>query len=161
MQDLSHANSIEQRKHVERTLKSLLQNNGSEEGKHFFNNVITVGSKCDLVDDLESAKKLMDFVDEKSPSPSKHVISSTQMTGINDLRFEIERRILKATNRIKMIIRVPQSGKELAWLHKNSAVTRTLADPKDSDYLMVHVVITELAVIQFKNEFLKKKPKIL
>lgn len=154
MQDLSHANSIQQRKHVERTLKSLLQESG-EEGENLLNNVITVGSKCDLVEDLESAKELMDFVDEKTPS--KHIISSTQMTGINDLRFEIERRILKATNRIKMIIRVPMSGVELAWLYKNSAVTRTVADPKNSEYLMAHVVITELTVQQFKNEFLKKK----
>lgn len=155
MQDLSHANSIQQRKHVERTLKSLLQDSG-EEGEHLLENIITVGSKCDLVDDLESAKKLMDFVDEKSPS--KHIISSTEMTGINDLCIEIERRILKATNRIKMIIRVPQSGDELAWLYKNAAVTRTLPDPKDCEYLMVHVVITELTVTHFKNEFLKKKP---
>lgn len=154
MQDLSHANSIQQRKHVERTLKSLLQESG-EEGENLLNNVITVGSKCDLVEDLESAKELMDFVDEKTSS--KHIISSTQMTGINDLRFEIERRILKATNRIKMIIRVPMSGVELAWLYKNSAVTRTVADPKNSEYLMAHVVITELTVQQFKNEFLKKK----
>lgn len=126
------------------------------DGENLLSNVITVGSKCDLVTDLDAAKDLMDFVDEESAS--KHIISSTKMTGINDLRFEIERRILKVTKRIKMIIRIPMSGEELAWLYKNTAVTRTVADPKNAEYLMAHVVITDLTLQQFKTEFLKKKP---
>lgn len=78
------------------------------------------------------------------------------MQGVNDLLVEIERQILKVTNRIKMIIRVPMGGEELSWLYKNSAVTPALADPNNSQYLLAHVVISELSLQQFKNTFSKK-----
>lgn len=155
MQDLAHDNSVEQRKHVEKTLKSLLQDKG-EDKERLLNNVITVGNKCDLVADLEKAGELM-ATDATSGASAQHIISSVTKEGINALRSEIERNILRTTNQIKMIIRVPMSGEELAWLYKNSAVTRTVADPNNSEYLLAHVVITELTVQKFKSEFIKKK----
>lgn len=155
MQDLAHDNSIEQRKHVEKTLKSLLQDKG-EDKERLLNNVITVGNKCDLVADLEKARELLS-IDETSGATYKHVISSITRQGINELRSEIERNILRTTNQMKMIIRVPMSGEELAWLYKNSAVTRTVADPNNAEYLLAHVVINELTVQKFKSEFIKKK----
>lgn len=153
MQDLSHENSVEQRKHVEKTLKALLKT-GDEEKQKLLSSIITVGNKCDLVADIETATQLMAC---NNDSPVQHVISSITMQGLNALRFDIEGNILRITERIKMIMRVPMGGNELAWLYKNSAVTRTLTDPNNDEYLMVHVVITELAIQQFKNEFLQKK----
>lgn len=155
MQDLAHENSVEQRKHVEKTLKMLLENKG-EEKERLLNNVITVGNKCDLVEDTEKIKEIM-AANERPEPTSQHIISASTMQGINDLRFEIEKNILKTTNQIKMIIRIPMNGMELAWLYKNSAVTRTVADPKNSEYLLAHVVINELTVHKFKTEFIRKK----
>lgn len=153
VQDLSHENSIAQRSHVEKTLRELLAS-GDEDRRQLLGSMITVGNKCDLIDDRDTARELMSH---SQYTYSQHIISSVTMEGINELRLEIENKILRSTGRIKMIIRVPQGGEELAWLYKNAAVTRTIADPKNQEYLMAHVVITELTVQQFKNEFLKKK----
>lgn len=154
VQDVSHDNSIEQRKHVEKTLKSLLKTD-DEDRQKLLSNIITVGNKCDLLNDDDKAMELM--TDGRKTVSPPHIISAHTMQGINDLRFEIEKKILRLTERIHMIIRVPMGGPELTWLNKKCAVTRTVADPKNPEYLMVHVVITQMVVQQFKNEFLTKK----
>lgn len=116
----------------------------------------------DLVEDINAIRSKYqiemdeneDTADVLTSTPPIHFISSTKLHGIADLMKSIEKNILRTTNRIKMIIRVPQSGEELAWLYKNAAVTRCEADTKNSEYLLAHVVITELTLLQFKNTFL-------
>lgn len=106
----------------------------------------------------ESKEKAADNLPAEIPTaPPIHFISSTKLHGINDLMVALERNILESTKRIKMIIRVPQGGQELQWLYKNAAVTLCEADTKSSEYLLVHVVLTELILIKFKNTFLKVK----
>lgn len=157
MQDISHQNFVEQRKHVEKTLKGLLYDSDDDRPK-LLSNIINVGNKCDLVSDLDEIKRSYgELNNNNATGETMHFISSTKMTGLRELAQAIERNILCVTERKKIIIRVPQGGHELAWLYKNTAVTSTEADQKNSEYLFVHAVVTELALTQFKNIFLSRK----
>lgn len=145
MQDVSHENYEEQRTHVEHTLRSLLSNTKNSES--LLNNIINVGNKCDLID----ATKIAHHEQNNLP-----LISSTTLVGIEELLDDVERKILVATNRSKITIRVPMGGSESSWLYKNSAVTGSRADPKNSQNILLSVVISEASLQQFRHHFLKR-----
>lgn len=142
--DVSHECCVEQKDHVETTLASLIRNN-TEQRDHIMENIITVGNKADLVDSKSS--KLPEDID---------LISSTTGEGIENLLEKVEKRLLELTNRTKMIMKVPMGGEEMQWLYKNSAVTDSEADPEDSQQILLHVVISNAKIQQFKHHFLKR-----
>lgn len=145
VQDISHPNFIEQKKHVESTLASLLKSSGSKELKN--DNVINVGNKADL---LEDQSRLEQYADDLQ------LVSSKTQVGINDLLLDIEQKILQTTGRQKIVIRVPMGGQEVAWLYKNAAVTATSVDPQDSQRMLVSAVIAGAKLQQFKHLFIKR-----
>lgn len=157
VQDVSHPNIVEQRKFVEHTLKELTFA-PNEDNSHLLQNIIHVGNKCDLVGNLDEIAEMYDESNDANVTGEKmHFVSSTQKFGMKRLVEAIERNILHVTNRKKMIIRVPQGGQELPWLYKNATVTHTESDSKSCDYVLAHVLVTDLMVIQFKNTFLSRK----
>lgn len=142
VQDISHPNHLEQKKHVETTLQSLLKSTSTHQPPP----IINVGNKVDLLT-------------PKNPSPptNLHLVSSQTLAGINDLLLNVEQTLLKTTNRQRIIIRVPMGGPEVAWLYKNAAVTETHADPDDSQRMLVGAVITDAKLAQFRHQFVKRK----
>lgn len=140
VQDVSHENWREQRDHVETTLASLIRNN-TKQTNHIMENVINVGNKVDLV---PSDQRNFDGLP---------TISSTTFAGINDLLLNLEEKILASTNRTKMTMRVPMGGEEMQWIYKNAAVTDSDADSKDSQMILLHVVISQAKLQQFKHHF--------
>uniref|UniRef100_A0A1Q3FKA4 Putative gtp-binding protein hflx n=1 Tax=Culex tarsalis TaxID=7177 RepID=A0A1Q3FKA4_CULTA len=136
VQDVSHPNHQEQKNHVETTLASLLKSTGTNQTP----NVINVGNKVDLLPD-------------NNPPPNLHLVSSKTLAGVNDLLGEIERNLLQTTGRQRIVIRVPMGGPEVAWLYKNAAVTETVADPDDSQRMLVSAVITDAKLAQFRHQF--------
>ena len=143
VQDVSHENYEEQKLHVEKTLATLMKNLDNPDDS-CLKNIINVGNKADLV-----AKGSEEF-------EGLSLISSKTLHGVNDLLHEVEQMVLAATNRQKIIIKVPMGGPEIAWLYKNSAVTHTEADPDNSQVLRAHVVISEVELQKFRNNFLKR-----
>lgn len=146
--DVSHENYTEQRKHVEQTLRSLLQNSSNEDREQLFNNIINVGNKCDLIQP--------DDRDQWTGVENLQLISSKTLTGINDLMHEVERKILLATNRKKITIRIAMGGEESVWLYKNAAVTEVVGDPNNEQKCLMTVIITEAKLQQFRHIFVKK-----
>lgn len=140
VQDVSHEDWKEQKNHVETTLASLIRNN-TKQTDHIMDNVINVGNKLDLVPE------------EQRNFDGLRTISSTTLAGINDLMFEVEQKVLSTTNRMKMTMRVPMGGEEMQWLYKNAAVTDSEADDKDSQKILLHVVISNAKLQQFKHRF--------
>nr|XP_029731787.1 putative GTP-binding protein 6 [Aedes albopictus] len=143
VQDVSHENFLQQKKHVETTLTSLLKSSGVAQGHPPLDNVINVGNKVDLL----ATRGI------ETPTGIQHLVSSKTLHGMHVLLEEIERKILEVTGRRKIIIRVPMGGSEVAWLYKNAAVTETAADPEDSQRMLVSAVITEAKLQQFRHQF--------
>lgn len=128
------------------------------EKRQLLENVINVGNKCDLVDKLdESIEHFDSYSNQNKTDEPMHFVSCSKGSGLSELLQAIENNILTVTNRKKMIFRVRQGGEEYAWLYKNTAVTNTEMCDKNSEYLKVHVLLTDLALTQFKNTFLKSK----
>lgn len=148
VQDISHENYDSQKKHVETTLDQLLQNIESQEPGVQLPPIINVGNKVDI------------YEGDVSQFENMEIISSKTLIGINDLLKTLENRVLEATNRKKMIIKVRSGSEEVAWLYKNSAVTDTEADPNSSDHLLVHVVISIPTLQQFKHKFINGPRKL-
>jgi GTP-binding protein HflX len=141
--DVSHESCTEQKNHVETTLASLIRNN-TEQYDHIMENIITVGNKVDLVD--TKSLNLPENMD---------LISSATGEGIQVLLEKVEARLLELTDRKKMIVKVPMGGEEMQWLYKNSAVTDSEADPENSQQMLLHVVIANSKLQQFRHHFLK------
>lgn len=140
VQDIAHENYEEQKKHVESTLDQLLRSI-SNTGTHL-PPIINVGNKADLY------KGNLDIFGDME------IVSSKTQSGINDLLQTLENAILLTTQRRKMIIKVRCGGEEFAWLYKNAAVTETKSDPKSSEHILMHVVICEATLQQFKHKFI-------
>lgn len=138
VQDIAHENCAAQKRHVEETLQKLM---GQIEGDEVLPPVINVGNKVDLYDG--------------PPLNELELVSSKTLSGINDLLIKIEEAVLQATQRQKIIVKVRMGGEEASWLYKNAAVTDTEADPKSSEHLLMHVVISEPILQQFRHRFIK------
>lgn len=137
---------MEQKEHVENTLKSLIQNTNRKCAIDFIDSIINVGNKIDLFQG--------NYEDLLSNSKNLKLISSTKLTGVNNLLSEVENKILKITDRKKITIRVPMGGPEMSWLYKNAAITASIADQKDNQQILLNVVITNAKLYQFKHYFL-------
>lgn len=137
---------MEQKEHVENTLKSLIQNTSRSCEINLIDSIINVGNKIDLFQG--------NYEDLLSSSRNLKLISSTKLTGINNLLNEVENKILKITDRKKITIRVPMGGPEMSWLYKNSAITASIADQNDNQQIFLNVVITNAKLNQFKHYFL-------
>lgn len=143
VQDVSHEDWLLQCNHVETTLIALMKNFKQNDEIVSLNNVINIGNKIDLV----PKEKEENF-------DGLQTLSSKTLVGINDLLIELEEKILKATERLKMTIRVPMGGEEMQWLYKNTAITNSEADPNDNQKILLHVVISEAVLEQFKHRFI-------
>lgn len=144
VQDVSHEDWRLQRDHVEKTLMTLMTKKFPDDESEVIRkleNIVNVGNKLDLVREEKDFGELQ-------------LISSTTLTGINDLLMDLEEKMLKVTERIKLTIRVPMGGEEMQWLYKNTAVTSTQADPNDNQKILLHVVISNVALEQFKHTFI-------
>ncbi|KAH8292401.1 hypothetical protein KR054_009378 [Drosophila jambulina] len=147
VQDLSHPCHVVQRSHVEATLRSLAFNvAGGDSTASQLPPIIDVYNKCDLVSSTPEAT---------SDAAAVHHISARSQTGLEPLLEDIEQQILTATGRRKLQMRVPNGGPEMAWLYKNAAVVETIADEENPERLMMHVVISQRTLDQFKREFLR------
>jgi GTP-binding protein HflX len=144
IQDVSHEQWQEQKQHVETTLASLIRNN-TNQTDHILENVINVGNKVDLVPE------------DQRNFDGLRTISSTTLAGINDLLMEIEQKVLQATNRMMITMRVPMGGEEMQWIYKNAAVTDSEADENDNQKILLHVVISETKLRQFKHRFVMNR----
>ncbi|XP_067646314.1 putative GTP-binding protein 6 [Eurosta solidaginis] len=146
VQDVSHRCREAQQQHVLTTLQALQNTVG---GTQQMPPIINVGNKADLLSSQTEAQALKDM----------HFVSATQHKGLRELLEEIEQKILTATGRRKMTLRVRNGGAEVAWLYKNTAVTNVCADETSAEHLLMSVVISELTMEHFKRTFLWAKQK--
>lgn len=144
VQDVAHECWKDQRDHVETTLASLIRNN-TKQTDHIMDNVINIGNKVDLVPE------------DKRDFDGMQTISSKTLVGINDLLMQIEEKLLSLTDRVQIVMRVPMGGEEAQWIYKNAAVTDSEADPKDNQMILLHVVISNVKIQQFRHRFVVSK----
>ncbi|KAK9503169.1 hypothetical protein O3M35_011795 [Rhynocoris fuscipes] len=135
VKDISHPDHVAQETEVLETLKKL---NLPDD---VYNNIITIGNKCDKVKHIERNDNI-------------HLISCKNNEGVEDLKTMIADAIIKAKDMMKIRIRVANGGAEYQWLLKESAVSDITVD-KDPQYLLLNVYITKAKFNKFKHKFVK------
>lgn len=138
VQDVSHPDWLFQRDRVNETLEKL------NIDKKLLNHIIPVANKIDLLNPDEF----------KIISSEMSQISCANSHGIQDLKLRLEEEVIKATGRMHMVIRAKSGSEECNWLRKKAAVVEVVADPKNSNYSLLSVIITENILDKFKREFI-------
>ncbi|XP_058805109.1 putative GTP-binding protein 6 isoform X2 [Phymastichus coffea] len=127
--DASHPDKLAQIEHVRKTLKSLT--NGDKP-------LIEIANKCDLI--------------EPGTLPTEVLgISATKATGLDILRHKIEKLIFAETGRSVMKMRVESGSEAMTWLYNEATVLHAEADPKDSQFLLLDVIVTDNLLHRFRR----------
>uniref|UniRef100_A0A6P7GLI1 GTP-binding protein 6 n=1 Tax=Diabrotica virgifera virgifera TaxID=50390 RepID=A0A6P7GLI1_DIAVI len=138
VEDLSSSCFEYKRDHVLKTLQQL----GKDTESDITNKIMTVGNKCDLVEDVKDDRTLL--------------ISAKLGIGLDELRFNIEKAIMKATGRRYITIKVPNGGEEIRWLYKEATVVSQHPDETNPQVMKTNVIITEMKLNKFKHIFLSR-----
>ncbi|KAK0082993.1 hypothetical protein PV325_009537 [Microctonus aethiopoides] len=131
--DASHPDKEAQLLHVRNTLTNIMT-------ELEINNkpIIEVANKCDVAP-------------ENSVPEDVLAISAINSTGIDLLRREIERKILEATNRRAVKIRVRSGSTAASWLYKETTVKFAEADPNNPQYSLLSIIATDLQLLRFRQ----------
>ncbi|XP_072397336.1 putative GTP-binding protein 6 isoform X1 [Diabrotica undecimpunctata] len=139
VEDLSSSCFEYKRDHVLKTIQNLGKDTGSDD---ITNKIMSVGNKCDLVKDVKDQQILP--------------ISAKLGIGLDQLRFNIEKAIMKATARRYITIKVPNGGEEIRWLYKEATVVSQHPDETNPQVMKTNVIITDVKLQKFKHIFLSR-----
>jgi len=146
VQDVSHPDAKNQNETVIKTLDQI------EVGGNLAETMLTIGNKVDLI------------TDSSSPINADMLISATEGTNIDQLKLEIERRLISNTGRFVKTFRVPSGGTEYQWLLKEASISNMEADAADNNYIVLNALINKMVfgrfLRQFGSEYLVKKQKL-
>ena len=135
--DISHPNRVAQQTTVERILKRLAPDDK-------VNEMLTIYTKTDLID----RQTLKDLDDKKSL-----FISCKTGFGINELKKMIETLICKKLDFIEIIFKVPQGSDEFSYLYKNALVKEVEQFTKNSNFVLIKVIINKSNALRFIKLF--------
>lgn len=108
--------------------------------------MIEVYNKVDLISPEEAANLDQNILQ----------ISAVTGQGLADLGLKLEEALLATTSHVKKIFRIPNSEQILRWLYEEAAVSAVNPDPKDGQYLIVDVIISQPAYGKFCARFSRK-----
>ncbi|XP_060089879.1 putative GTP-binding protein 6 [Heteronotia binoei] len=134
VRDISHPETSLQKESVLSVLRNL--NIPSQ----LLESIIEVHNKVDLVDSYQSTE-------------SNAIATSALLGyGLNNLKEEIERTVLKTTGKNIVTIQVNLAGPQLSWLYKETTVQEMEVNPEDST-ASVEVIISNSALGRYKRLF--------
>lgn len=140
VQDVSHPDWLFQRDRVDETIRKL------NIDKKLLNHIIPVANKIDLLNPDEF----------KIISSDTSQISCANCQGLDDLKLRLEEEVIKATGRTHLVIRAKTGSEECDWLRSEAAVADMVADPKNANYSLLSVIITQNTLDKFKRTFIEK-----
>ncbi|XP_002735823.1 putative GTP-binding protein 6 [Saccoglossus kowalevskii] len=138
IRDVSHPDTVAQKDNVLRVLQEM----GVPD--ELTNNMIEV---CNKIDVLEKQT-----TNPHTRQTAGIMVSALNGTGLQLLKKEIEKSLLKVTDIVSKTLRIPMNGPQLSWLYKTTTVTNTNAS-EDSEHLHVNVIMTKSTYAKFKSKF--------
>lgn len=144
VRDISHPDAIEQNANVLQTLQNL------DLPEKLLNSMLVVGNKVDKV----PSEQWKDLGENEGLIP----ISATQGLGLDFLLGRVQQAIMKATGRKYVHVRCRQSSEEYLWLQKFVTVSEVQVDPKDFNYVILKVVMSQRELEQFKSRHQLARP---
>nr|XP_013806226.1 PREDICTED: putative GTP-binding protein 6 isoform X2 [Apteryx mantelli mantelli] len=112
VRDITHPETILQKASVLSVLKNL------NLPSHLLESMVEVHNKVDLIERYK-------------PEENAVAISALRGHGLEELKEEIEKRILKATGKKILTVKVNLEGAQLSWLYKQATVQEVEVTPED------------------------------
>ncbi|XP_045177154.2 putative GTP-binding protein 6 [Mercenaria mercenaria] len=144
VRDASHPDLEAQSFNVTQSIQKLVP-------KHKLSSMIEVNNKVDRIDQSER-ESIMGSV----PDPDVFCISAVTGEGMDDLRQEVQKRLLKNIHFLQKKIKIPLQGPHLRWLYKEATVVSTETD-SDPESLIVNVYISQGNYQKFLANFGPRK----
>ncbi|XP_044288947.1 putative GTP-binding protein 6 isoform X2 [Varanus komodoensis] len=134
VRDVSHPETELQRESVLSVLRNL------NISSHLLESIIEVHNKVDLIDRYIPA------------NPNSIAISALLGYGLEELKEEIDRRLLTITGKNFLIIKINLSGPQLSWLYKEATV-QEVGVAADDGTANVKVIISNSALGKYRKLF--------
>ncbi|XP_062457528.1 putative GTP-binding protein 6 isoform X3 [Rhea pennata] len=138
VRDITHPETILQKASVLSVLKNL------NLPSHLLESMVEVHNKVDLIDRYKPTEE------------NSLAISALCGHGLEQLKEEIEKRILKATGKKILTVKVSLDGPQLSWLYKQATVQEVEVTPEDGT-ADVKVIISNSAFGRYKKLFPNSK----
>nr|XP_032645340.1 putative GTP-binding protein 6 isoform X3 [Chelonoidis abingdonii] len=134
VRDISHPETVLQKASVLSVLKNL------NLPSHLLDSVVEVHNKVDLIERYQS------------PETNAIAVSALLGYGLEELKEEIERIVLKTTGKRILTIKVNLAGPQLSWLYKEATVQEVDVIPENGT-ANVKVIISNSALGKYKKLF--------
>ncbi|XP_042312423.1 putative GTP-binding protein 6 isoform X4 [Sceloporus undulatus] len=134
VRDVSHPETNLQKKSVLSVLRNL------NLPSHLLESIIEVHNKVDLINRYNPTE------------PSTIVISALLGHGLEELKEEIEKKLLRVTGKNILTIKINLSGPQLSWLYKEATVQEVDVVPEDGT-ANVKVIISNSTLGKYKRLF--------
>ncbi|XP_057260494.1 putative GTP-binding protein 6 isoform X3 [Pezoporus wallicus] len=138
VRDITHPETILQKATVLSVLKNL------NLPSHLLDSMVEVHNKVDLIERYKPAEE------------NVLAISALHGQGLEELKEEIEKKILTATGKKILTVNVDLEGPQLSWLYKEATVQEVEVMPEDGT-ARVKVIIGNSAFGKYKNLFPNSK----
>uniref|UniRef100_A0A8C4V7Y8 Putative GTP-binding protein 6 n=1 Tax=Falco tinnunculus TaxID=100819 RepID=A0A8C4V7Y8_FALTI len=138
VRDITHPETILQKATVLSVLKNL------NIPSHLLDSMVEVHNKVDLIERYKPTEE------------NALAISALHGHGLEELKEEIEKKILTATGKKILTVSVNLEGPQLSWLYKEAAVQEVEVMPEDGT-AKVKVIISSSAFGKYKNLFPNSK----
>ncbi|KAK3925697.1 Putative GTP-binding protein 6 [Frankliniella fusca] len=141
--DVSNPDFVLQQEHVMNTLKKL------QFGENLEQKIFTVANKIDRI----AEDKLLELK-RSIPQNNTFFVSTKNGQGMEEMLDNLQKKIIAATGRICMKIKVKTGGNEELWIRKNFPVV-SIELGNDSEHTTFTVIVTKAQIDTFKYNFLK------
>ncbi|CAG0889028.1 unnamed protein product [Darwinula stevensoni] len=143
VRDMSHPDA----KNQERTVLDTLTKSLSAERKKL-DGMITIGNKIDCLgpNELEEMKST-------ASQNGLFLTSCINRTGLEEVREEIEKRLMEVKELAVLHFSIPAGGEEARWLYKYCTVTEEFLNPEDSQKTCLKVIISKASLGRFHKAF--------
>ncbi|NWI16214.1 Y3725 protein, partial [Crypturellus soui] len=138
VRDITHPETVLQKASVLSVLKNL------NLPSHLLESMIEVHNKVDLIERYKSTEE------------NALAISALHGHGLEELKEEIEKRILKTTGKKILTVKINLKGPQLSWLYKQATVQDIEVAPEDGT-ACVKVIISNSALGRYKKLFPNSK----
>ncbi|KAE8745934.1 hypothetical protein FOCC_FOCC007452 [Frankliniella occidentalis] len=140
--DVSNPDFLQQQQHVMDTLKRL------EFGGNLEKKVFVVANKIDRI-----AKDKLLELKMQIPQNNTFFVSTKTGEGMGEMLDNLQKKIIVATGRTRLKIRVKTGGSEEEWIRKELPVVGMELE-NDSEHTVFSVIVTKAQMDIFKHKFL-------
>jgi len=136
VRDVSNPDHLSQNKHVLQTLQNL------EIPEKSIQSMITIGNKSDLVkeDDWK-------FIRDDGMIP----ISTKTGSNMEELLTKIDSFLIKETNRVQAVFKVPTGSNEFQTILQNTSVTQVEVCPEDPNLSLIKAIVLDYQLDQYQT----------